>query len=85
MQKFLLYNEEKGCPDWEAKDGKRMELYLIQEDIAKAYFGREYLFFDLFARFLRIWVPFGEKVLYKQMMYITMPLQVMKNSSWEIH
>ncbi len=30
---------------------KTYELYLIQEDIAKAYFGREYLFFDLFARF----------------------------------
>ncbi|HCX50226.1 MAG TPA: sporulation inhibitor of replication protein SirA, partial [Bacillus sp. (in: Bacteria)] len=25
---------------------KTYELYLIQEDIAKAYFGREYLFFD---------------------------------------
>ncbi|MBC6971596.1 sporulation inhibitor of replication protein SirA [Bacillus sp. Xin] len=57
---------------------KTYELYLIQEDIAKAYFGREYLFFDLFARFSESGSLSKKKVLYKQMMYITMPLQVMK-------
>ncbi|PGY03776.1 1-phosphatidylinositol phosphodiesterase [Bacillus cereus] len=57
---------------------KTYELYLIQEDIAKAYFGREYLFFDLFARFSESGSLSEKKVLYKQMMYITMPLQVMK-------
>ncbi|WP_459500065.1 sporulation inhibitor of replication protein SirA [Bacillus sp. C1] len=57
---------------------KTYELYLIQEEIAKAYFGREYLFFDLFARFSESGSLSEKKVLYKQMMYITIPLQVMK-------
>ena len=56
---------------------KTYELYLIQEDIAKAYFGREYLFLIYLLDFQNLY-SFGEKVLYKQMMYITMPLQVMK-------
>ena len=56
---------------------KTYELYLIQEDIAKAYFGREYLFLIYLLDFQNLG-PFRKKVLYKQMMYITMPLQVMK-------
>ena len=56
---------------------KTYELYLIQEDIAKAYFGREYLFLIYLLDFQNLG-PFRRKVLYKQMMYITMPLQVMK-------
>ena len=42
LQIFYIM-KRKGCPDWEWKM-KTYELYLIQEDIAKAYFGREYLF-----------------------------------------
>ena len=40
---FLIYNEEKRLSVGSGKM-KTYELYLIQEDIAKAYFGREYLF-----------------------------------------
>ncbi|SFD00532.1 Protein of unknown function [Bacillus sp. 491mf] len=54
------------------------ELYLIREDITKAYFGREFLLFDLFARFAQSRSLSEKKVLYKQMKYITLPLQVMK-------
>ncbi|MDM5189328.1 sporulation inhibitor of replication protein SirA [Bacillus sp. DX4.1] len=57
---------------------KTYELYLIQEDIAKKYFGREFLLFDLFARFSASRSLSEKKVLYKQMKYITIPLQVMK-------
>lgn len=57
---------------------KMYELYLIQEDIAKAYFGREFLLFDLFSRFSTSQSLSEKKVLYKQMMYITTPLQVIK-------
>ena len=56
---------------------KTYELYLIQEDIAKSYFGREYLFLIYLLDFQNLG-PFRRKVLYKQMMYITKPLQVMK-------
>ncbi|MGG0275847.1 sporulation inhibitor of replication protein SirA [Bacillus rhizoplanae] len=54
------------------------ELYLIQEDVTKSYFGREFLLFDLFARFAQSRSLSEKKVLYKQMKYITLPLQVMK-------
>ncbi|MEI4801802.1 sporulation inhibitor of replication protein SirA [Bacillus sp. NPDC077411] len=54
------------------------ELYLIQEDITKTYFGREFLLFDLFTRFAQSRSLSEKKVLYKQMKYITLPLQVMK-------
>ncbi|WP_242143464.1 MULTISPECIES: sporulation inhibitor of replication protein SirA [unclassified Bacillus cereus group] len=57
---------------------KTYELYLIQEDIAKTYFGRESLLFDLFVRFSESESLSEKKVLYKQMMYITTPLQVIK-------
>lgn len=54
------------------------ELYLIQEEIAQMYFGREVLLFDLFSRFAEPCSLSEKKVLYKQMKYITLPLQALK-------
>ncbi|CAM4365520.1 1-phosphatidylinositol phosphodiesterase [Bacillus manliponensis] len=54
------------------------ELYLIQEEIAHMYFGREMLLFDLFSRFSEPGSLSEKKVLYKQMKYITMPIQTLK-------
>lgn len=48
---ILLYNVEKKIVQIGRRKMKTYELYLIQEDIAKTYFGRESLLFDLFVRF----------------------------------
>lgn len=50
-------------------------LYLIQGDIARTYFGREHLLYDLFARCHRTNSFANKKMLYKQIQYISEPLQ----------
>ncbi|MBO9128931.1 sporulation inhibitor of replication protein SirA [Bacillus sp. 165] len=53
-------------------------LYLIDSDIAKAYFGREAKLFDLFSRFACSCSLSEKKILYKQIKFITKPLQMLK-------
>ncbi len=75
---LLLYNEGNKVVQCGRESMRTYELYLIREDITKAYFGREFLLFDLFTRFAQSRSLSEKKVLYKQMKYITLPLQVMK-------
>lgn len=53
-------------------------LYLIQDDIAKAYFGREFMLFDLFSRFSSSRSLAEKKMLYKQIQFVTKPLKMLK-------
>jgi hypothetical protein len=53
-------------------------LYLIDSDIAKEYFGREAMLFDLFWRFACSRSLNEKKILYKQIKFITKPLQTLK-------
>ncbi|MFD3445631.1 sporulation inhibitor of replication protein SirA [Microbacteriaceae bacterium 4G12] len=57
---------------------KIYHLYLIQEDIAQEYFGREHMLFDLFMQFADSHSLTEKKVLCKQIKYITKPLQTLK-------
>ncbi|MCP8969101.1 sporulation inhibitor of replication protein SirA [Ectobacillus ponti] len=57
---------------------KTYHLYLMQHDIAKEYFGRESLLFDLFSRFTRSRSLAEKKVLYRQIKYVTKPLPALK-------
>ncbi|WP_416825812.1 sporulation inhibitor of replication protein SirA [Ectobacillus polymachus] len=50
-------------------------LYLIQDEIAKAYVGREHILYDLFSRFVQATSLANRKILYKQIQYITVPMQ----------
>jgi hypothetical protein len=53
-------------------------LYLIEDDIAKAYFGRESMLFDLFSRFASSCSLTEKKTLYKQIQFVTKPLKTLK-------
>jgi hypothetical protein len=76
---MLLYNRKKGaCLMRGGKKMKVYHLYLIRDDIAKSYFGREHLLFDLFVRFTRARSLSDKKMLYKQIQYITKPLPQLK-------
>jgi hypothetical protein len=57
---------------------KTYHLYLIQDDIAKTYFGREFLLFDLFSRFSNANSLTEKKVLYKQIQFVTKPIKTIK-------
>ncbi|MFX3622980.1 MAG: sporulation inhibitor of replication protein SirA [Ectobacillus sp.] len=57
---------------------KTYYLYLIDDDIAKKYYGRGFMLFDLFSRFVNSHSLTEKKILYKQIQYVTKPLQTLR-------
>lgn len=53
---------------------KTYHFYVIRDEIVQSYFGKEHLMFDLFIRFVQARSLSMQKVLYKQIQYITKPL-----------